>query len=30
SPLENIGHVRLAAEDIVRHPLVAEMLNVLE
>lgn len=30
SPLGNIGHVRLAAQDIVRHPLVAEMLNVLD
>lgn len=28
--LENIGHVRLEAVDIVRHPLVAEMLSVLE
>jgi len=27
--LENIGVVRLADRDIVRHPLVAEMLSVL-
>ena len=30
SSLENIGHVRLEAQDIVRHPLVAEMLEVLD
>lgn len=28
--LKNIGHVRLQAKDIVRHPLVAEMLDVLD
>jgi phosphate starvation-inducible PhoH-like protein len=28
--LENIGHVELAPQDIVRHPLVAEMLEVLD
>lgn len=29
TPLKNVAVINLKAEDIVRHPLVAEMLNVL-